>query len=230
MTPSQRHVAIETQRRGSGIAVRSQRELPRKWHLNWDLKGRREEDHLLQRKQLVQKDQSLKQHVPQESVNAPRAGAETSGQAPAKQCFSQRGSCSRDLLDMHILRWPQIYLLSNSGMGPSKPLLRSPPANCDTQWSLRTIGLEVAKQGPYHSRLSVSWGPRYHQVTWSQPRIFSKTVTGSDCILEKSFQYSIENKIEGRWDCRPWDKLGDSCSHPGDTDTSPERQRQRHWQ
>lgn len=77
-------------------------------------------------------------------------------------------------------------------MGPSRPRINKPSRSL-----LRTSGLRAAEQGPGHSRLGVSWGPRLRQATGSQGRVFSTTMTGPDCTLEQSFQFSSENELKG---------------------------------
>ena len=126
------------------------------------------------------------QPVPQETRSAAWAGAETSGQAPAQQRFSVWVQLHRLIRNADSQVVPGLPPQQLRGWGPASPVLTSTPANCGT-WGRRTL----------LSRLCVSWGPRHHQATWGQPRVFGETVTGSECILEKSFQYSTENKEKG---------------------------------
>ena len=101
----------------------------RTWH-GWDREGERK--CLLQRKQCVQKEQSLKQPVPQETRSAAWAGAETSGQAPGQQRLPVRVLLHRLVRNADSQGVPGLLPQQLWGWGPASPVLTSTPANCGT--------------------------------------------------------------------------------------------------
>lgn len=82
MEPSRRLVAIETESGGCGLTMGPE-EASQEVTLELRFKGKETGRSPLQRKHLVQKDQSLNQHVPQESARLPGGNRDSRHSRPA---------------------------------------------------------------------------------------------------------------------------------------------------
>lgn len=120
---------MQSRRKRGGPGLRAGRGV-RGSFLGSDREGKRK--CLLQRKQCVQKEQSLKQPVPQETRSAAWAGAETSGQAPGQQRLPVWVLLHRLVRNADSQGVPGLPPQQLWEWGPASPVLTSTPANCGT--------------------------------------------------------------------------------------------------